>query len=625
MNKFIIIKARNIELYERAKARLASDALGLLPFHPRRIRIREFERSLVLFANFEIATTGGMTKHYVHTSEQATFAFDGLPYSPLIDPLSNWAQQINREWNSDQRMIEHLFGTWALARFDENVGARLLSDFSGMTPLFYWQDADYLAVSPRQMLLSGICGDSEYDLQAMAWLTGQANLIGDSTAWKNVRHLPPQWTMTFNAVPSDLSFEFIQREIWSEEIDSEPDDAQMARIMDSMIAQCDALARLPVPPIRLDITGGLDSRLVAALASASSLKDRVEYMQTSGPENGHDLQVGRAIAESLGIRHVHNLPGTSTTAPEDVLRGIRASVFRYEASICPSDGFVGAAQRSKVVLTGSAGEIYRRNCKPHMKVNLTSEGELHELFANYHQITDPLAVESVRVASAQREEMQRLAVGFHRAGVAVNDVTDVFYMRYRLPLWNGMMMNNIFGSTRIYPLVNFLAAKYAFSRGYKARVNDRIHFELMLKLNPKLCAMPFLSFAWPGEYRDYAAKRGVEVAAAPFPVTGGRALGSHNRHHTMAAEGWPLAKSYVLDPSGSALWDVIDRNRVEKVFAEGSKGFTSVTHIKQIFALMGMQAAVCGDGIRALDGSPGVPPILDGFTANEIFRSPVPA
>lgn len=621
MNKFLLIKARTPELYAAAKERIRERALDLLPFHPTRIRIREFRESLTLFANFEIAHSGGFAKHYVSTSEDATFAFDGLPYHQAIDPLKNWAKQLDEAWIDDQDAIERTFGTWAFARFDRRRGGSVLSDFSGMTPVFYWHDGNYLAVSPRQMLLSGICGNLEYNIDQMAWLTGQANLIGDAGPWKNVLHLPPQWSMTFSAIASDLSFALKEREIWSSEIDETPDEGQVRLISESMLAQCEALGRLPLPPLRVDITGGLDSRLVAALVNASSLRDRVQALQTAGTEHDAEVQVGKSVATALGLPHVVKHPSPSTITPQGVLNGIRAGMFRYEGSICPSDGFVGASRSSHIALSGSAGEIYRRHCKPHMNVHLESEEQLRSLFSDYHQKTDPLGVQKPWVSAEQRFRMQELATGYHNKGVALNDVTDVFFMRYRLPLWNGVMMNNIFGAVRGYPLVNYFAARYAFSKGYRARVDDRIHFELMLRINPVLCAMPFLKFAWPSAYRGYAARFGATPAASPYPVAAppDRPV-PVTRATVMMTEGWELARAYLLDWKDSELWNVIDKSRVEKVFREGSSGFRGVVPGKQIFSLLGMQAALCGDVVRAPDGNPKVESKLDGASAAEIFR-----
>lgn len=181
-------------------------------------------------------------------------------------------------------------------------------------------------------------------------------------------------------------------------------------------------------------------------------------------------------------------------------------------------------------------------------------------------------------------------------------------------------MNNIFNATRVYPLVNYQAAKYAFSRGYLARVRDKLHFEIMLQINPSLCAFPFLGFTWPEEYRNYAASRGVTLADAPFPVEGSASLSqSSNNLSVMSTVGWDEARAYLLDSSSSRLWEIIDRARLEAVFERGPGSIKGVVGMKQIFSLLGMQAVLNDDIVRQPDGDLNQAPTLDGATAKEIF------
>jgi hypothetical protein len=81
---------------------------------------------------------------------------------------------------------------------------------------------------------------------------------------------------------------------------------------------------------------------------------------------------------------------------------LRSSVFRYESSICPSDGLVLSEPRSRIAVTGAAGEIYRRHCKAHCDVQLKSRAALIDLFADYHQRTDPLEIERSEIRATQQ-------------------------------------------------------------------------------------------------------------------------------------------------------------------------------------------------------------------------------
>lgn len=612
MNKFLIVKAANVRAYERALRRLAQHGLEMLTFHPNRIHLREERDALSFCASFELQDSAGFRKDYVHGTNDRLFAFDGLPFVSGIDANDNWAKQLDSAWVSDQAALEQVYGTWAFARVADHE-VRVLSDFTGMTPVFYWHDADYLAVSNRQMLLAAVCGSRRLDVAGLAWLLGQANLIGDRTAWEGVRHLPPQWTLRFNRVPGDLSMHLDRREIWSSRIDPKIRDTEISAITQSLLEQCEALSRLPLPPLQIDITGGLDSRLSAALLCASPLRERIAFLQTRGPENGHEIQVGRTVAERLGIEHRALTPPPTHQTAEWILNTMRSSVFRYEAGLCPSDGLILPAKQSRIVVTGSAGEIYRRHCKPHMNVHLKSRGELVGLYRDYHQRTDPLDVELPQVRDAQVEAMRDLAIGYVDQGVELNDVTDVFFMRYRLPLWNGVLLNNIYGAVCVYPLVNYRAARYAFSKGYEVRVRNRIHFELLLALNPELCALPFLNYVWPREYRKRAKRKGVRLANAPFPVAGANDLlqaSVGDQLQTMMAEGWELSRQYLFDHENSELWHIVDRVALERLFTRSPGSIKGVVQAKQIFALLGVQCALMGDYVANRDGRPDSGPEL---------------
>lgn len=137
MNKFLLLKARTPALYARALERLAARGTASLAFDPARIDLREFPDSLSLLASFELPESAGFSKDYTLHEADHSLVFDGLPYFSALDPSAHWARQIDRAWADDERVLEEVFGTWALCRFDALSGARCLGDFSGMTPLFY--------------------------------------------------------------------------------------------------------------------------------------------------------------------------------------------------------------------------------------------------------------------------------------------------------------------------------------------------------------------------------------------------------------------------------------------------------------------------------------------------------
>lgn len=622
MNKFLFLKARDKPHYERALHRLRERGPRMLPMHPDRITLLSDPENFLFFVAFERTDTGGFHKRYTALGDKRLFAIDGLAYTRDIRFGTHYAADVERAWTHGDDAVQSLHGTWALGQYRQSSGARFLSDFTGMTPLFYWRDARYFAVSPRQQLLAHICGEGEWDLVGLSWLAGQANLMGDRTAFRNVFHLPPQWSLSISATASDLNPRLEPREIWSDKPDPTIRDSELRQAESAFISHFDALSALPIHDCKIDITGGLDSRLVAAGAMSSQLRSRVRALSTHGPENGHEIQVGREVAAKLGVPHEAATPKAPHLAPEEILAKLRASVFRYEAGICPSDGLINPARSSRSVLTGAAGEIYRRHCKPHLQTNIRSTGELLSCFKSYHQKTDPLALERRSFRRHQEQFMQRLALRYAREGADLNDITDIFFMRYRLPLWNGILLNNIYSTLRLYPLVDYRCAKFAFQKGYRFRVSDRLHFELLIRINPELAAMPFLQFVWPEHLQKRAHDYGVTVADQPFKVSGTHHLRQKSPIlEAMMGPGWELARQYLLDAPNSRLWDILDRTAVEQRFRIGSGDLKGVVGPKQIFAALGMQCALTGDMKEERQAAPPSSVHFDGDAA-AVFGAP---
>jgi hypothetical protein len=361
--------------------------------------------------------------------------------------------------------------------------------------------------------------------------------------------------------------------------------------------------------------------LVVALVEATSLRDKVDALSTYGQENSYEIQVGKSVADLLDIPHITRAVQAQSFSPDKILELLRYHNFHYDYSICPPDGLMGAARESRLIFTGSAGEIYRRNCKPHMKVVLKNKDELWELFGDYHQKTDPLNIELPYIRDKQQQDMRQLAMSYFEQGADLNDISDIFFMRYRMPLWNGPLLNNIYGGVRVYPLANYHVAKLAFSKGYQSRVNDRIHFELLLRINPELCAAPFLGFVWPKEFQEIAKKRGVNVATKPYPIVGKPSVAQSNPIISafLSEGGFKLMRSYMFDNPHSPVFDILNKTAIEKVLVSGAAEVKGVVNAKQLFAMMGFQTILMNDLDCRYEGVK-VAPNYDGVHAQRLFQ-----
>lgn len=607
MNKFIMVKARDIACYESALENLQRWALQCLPFFAESIELIEHKASLSLVANFCRHDTGGFYKEYWHIKSNCCTCFDGLPYGPEFELENNRAEVISNLWNHDEQLLDGLLGSWALLQNGPD-GGRALTDFTGMTPLYYWADSRFLAVSPRQSLLSRVCGQGQIDTFALSWLSAQSNIMGHDMPWDGVRHLPPQWGMRWPVTAGDLSFQLTPRDLWMNAQSRQKDESDIATLASNMVHNANELAKLPTQDLSIDITGGLDSRLALAIVLQSNLSGNISQLVTRGTDESPEVIVGRQVAKHVGLAHVSGGAFAQGHKPAEILERIREAMFRYDASVCPSDGLIGATTHSRLKITGTGGEIYRRNCKPHMQVVLKSYSELIDLFENYHQTTDPLTLQNQALRSAHRKQLQQMAVATFEQGVDFNDVTDVFFLRFRLPHFSGALLNNVHNFLRLYPLVNRHACLRAYQHSYRERVTDRMHFELMRELNPSLCELPFAGYTWSADIREEAAKDGLSVAKEPLKLDKPSHISTSDSSgsvlHQMTSRGWPLVREYLLDFNRSDLWDLMDRDATKRFLMQEKPKFRGIAQYKQIFALLGMQAVLVNDTRQTRSGSP---------------------
>ena len=620
MNKFIVLRARNRCLFEKAVHRLSQDALTHLSYFPSRIRVRVFEKSLTILVNFEISDSGGFRKNYYWNSADSQFAFDGFPLMSGIDPQKNWAEQIQTLWTSDNELISTLNGTWSVV-FVSEQRVKALSDFTGMTPLFYLSNDEYIAVSPRQSLIACACGIRKWNLDALSWLSAQSNLIGDDGSFAGVKHLPPQYTLEFGRKNNPLGLTITPREVWSSDKSPILKDSEIDELLHRLIKQAETIGRVAPGDLNVDITGGLDSRLVAALGVNSQLKEMIGSLSTSGEPQAHEVQAGRVVADHLGMQHKLKARGPASLISFDrIIENVKRSVYRYDASICPTDGGVGTRQKSSLTLTGSGGEVYRRHCKSHMKVTLRTEDEMLDLFRDYHQPTDPLSLEHPDLRAHHRKSLQKLAKYYADSGANLNDITDIFFMRYRLPLWNGIMMNNIYGSVRLYPLLDRLGGTIAFRLPHEHRAGDRLHFHLLRRLDPELCKIPFLKNAWSSLVRDEAKSRfNMDLPNRPLKVKGPPTVkGINPMIGSLYSDHWDSALDFILQTKSPEFWSRFDRKRLKTLCGSKPQNLNGVVPGKQIYSLLSVSIALDDAGIPARDGV-SHPPHLDGFEAEKMF------
>ena len=345
-----------------------------------------------------------------------------------------------------------------------------------------------------------------------------------------------------------------------------PDAAQPpSPVGDALADAVSSLADAPVP-IEVSLTGGKDSRLIAAALTAAKVPFRA---RTHGAADHPDVVVAGTIAARLGIEHIVTAPrppGTADTA--DVLARLRSAVL-------VSDGMLSAFEnvgRPDPVYTtdcvqvgGHGGELLRGGYATYARNAARGAVQFRRL------TTRRLGLLRPAVASAYLASLAPWAARFARGPLPA---LDDFYLANRAGRWSAAARQAyLLRSPLVQPFFDDRVVRSARTVPLRDRVSGRLHRDLLAGLCPELADIP-LAGRGPAS-SDWRRGYGADVAA--------------------------FVRGYVLD-HGSSVFDVVSKRAAERVL--------SVPHTdhETVWALATMAALMSGDWLAARGANAGQVP-----------------
>lgn len=258
-------------------------------------------------------------------------------------------------------------GVFSIFRVDENE----VSAATGLTracPVFYAETSDVHVVGSRALLVHLAARAAEtasirpgivWDLPAMESMVRAGYFLSDETPFRQVSALPPaagvritagRRTITVTPLPEARATPASGRRM----------RAQVDELADALLASVRPL-RNTTEPVRLSLTGGRDSRLLAALLYKADIPF---VTATSGHDDSPDVVLAGRVADALGVQHRIARPkrsegGADLIVPHPRVRSHNA-LFAGEGMISayenmPDSGRYDPAPR----MSGHGGEILR--------------------------------------------------------------------------------------------------------------------------------------------------------------------------------------------------------------------------------------------------------------------------
>ncbi|HKJ86382.1 MAG TPA: asparagine synthase-related protein [Spirochaetia bacterium] len=518
-----------------------------------------------------------------------TVIYEGLPIDPIAGKTVHRATELRTRWDDVEARLEGVFV--ALRATHNPAGLELVTDPLGMLPVFYRRSGAAWMVSNSARLLVRAGGSTRLDPLGASLMTVLGQCGGDRTLRDEVRVVEGGARWTWSAGASDP----VQRTYFGvadlTHPGPRPDDDELESTLRRIVSAPDP----ELGPMRIALTGGRDSRLLAAVTAAAG----VSFSSfTMGAPESNDAVLASEVARICG-------------APHEVLPVSRERVvLQWDAlarrTIEQNDGMVSlwqaadyldrpaATDQIEVHLGGLGGEIARSYYLPPQALVRTASLEGVQKILSPPRTAPPGHLLQSAAFSAASEHVRETLAGYAGAGLGYLDTASAYYTFERVRRWGGAQSMKYRGLLDpVLPLCTRPWIRAAFALAPHERALSPLHFRLIQRLDPELHAMPLTGRPWSAQDPRTARLKWLAKLAIGKVHPSLRSLVGPleppARPETPAKDQstWTedlreALRERALDHTSCDLWELVDRKRFEELLSDSTTPAERARHAGRI-------------------------------------------
>ncbi|GAA3066911.1 asparagine synthase-related protein [Streptosporangium carneum] len=357
-------------------------------------------------------------------------------------------------------------------------------------PVYYAETPDVHVIGSRALLVSlAAFGERiEWDPLALQAMIRQGYFLSDETPYRGVSALPPSSTVTVRggsrtiaetplptAAPAPTTRK--QRKTFVE------------GLADALLATVEPL-RATGEPVNLALTGGRDSRLVAALLHAAGIPLRAT---TNGLDGHPDVIIARRIARALGVEHTV-IPPVRAEKKDAVV--VEHPLARTYETLRTCEGMTSAYEsivgylpyNPRPTMSGQSGEVLRAGSFLLLQSDLSAKALRRRVDATF--LRDPALF-----TEAANERARELAGPWQaREGL---EALDHMYVSYRIGRWQaGSRAGSLRRGDPIWPFLDNRVVRAALGLDQTWRLSEEVVYELTTAFAPSLRNVPIEGKPW---------------------------------------------------------------------------------------------------------------------------------
>ena len=489
-------------------------------------------------------------------------------------------------WPGDDRTAgrSHAGTIWA---DDDGLHAR--TEATRVDPVYLAEVPGAVLVSDRASWAAAVAGRlAEPDPVMAAAFLSLGYPVGAATPFRGVRALAARRQLTVTA--GRLTEAVAPRP------DGASPDGSYGAVAAALVDAVRPLGERDVP-VELSLTGGKDSRLIAAALTAAQVPFRA---RTHGFASHPDVIVAAMIASKLGIEHVvtEPRPAAPERAPDeaDVLARLRSAVL-------VSDGMLSAFENvgrpdprrtvSPVQTGGHGGELLRGGYAPaawstRRPARAWSEARGTELFRR--MVTRRLGLLRPAAATAYLASLAPFAAALPRGPLRT---LDDFYLVNRAGRWSAAARQAyLLREPLVQPFFGDQVVRAARAVPLADRITDRLHRGVLEVLCPELLDLPLAGSSWKSGPRTPPVRAAANAGATP---AGAGAADWRQAYGDQMAR---LLREYALDlGAAGGMFEIVRRSAAERALAPPQPDSHTA------WALATLAAVLSGDWLNARDGT----------------------
>ena len=511
-----------------------------------------------LGAHWHVTPTGGLTLFAGHCWPRTTGWKTGTEAS--------WGSQLATWLDAHpiEDAHEHLYGLYAALRLDADGTGMAVTDLLGGGPLFHGENSRWFALSNRAGLAAsaavGFDTIPERDPLAMGWLVFWDSAMADDSGYSDATRLLFNHSVVFEA-PGAARLAKRPQPFWHRP-GPNPTSGEYASLLEELDADLRAtlhsIARLPVDDFELRLSGGKDSRMLAALLHDEGLSDHF-HAHSYGIPGQADVDSAEQVARALDLSWIFE--ARSGIPVDQEARRLHRHTFLVEGLTNGWDSTGIPVPTRGVSLSGIGGECTIFGRTSTAAITAQSVADIKALYA----VKDNFDEFKLLVPDA-RQHYHRVVEDWidtqSADGNEPNRIASLFITQQRTRCWAGPSLavkSNLW-------LAPFLIPSYIRFRQLLPptdRTNPRVHLDILRRCRVDLATIPLPGETWPEgaitHYPDAERLRAIgPLRNQPGVPSGWRSA--------RAEQLLPMLKTY-LDDRANPMFEMVDFDATQRMLA----------------------------------------------------------